>query len=295
MIELHQLRAFVAVAEESHFGRAAERLGQSQPSLSRSVKAIERILDAPLFHRTTRSVELTPAGEVFLPRARTLLVGLTDAMDEARRASTGVTGRLVVSFMDFAILGVLPALVAGFRQHHPEVDVDLRYSWTERQRCELLAGEVDLGFLIGPFNAAGIHTQTVDRQRFVAVLPETHPLASRPHLRLSDLSEQPFVFGAHDEWGPVRTTLNRLCHAAGFSPRVVQETHSRDGIFGFVAAGLGVTLYTEVALNSPRRGVVIVPLIEVQEQIDVVAAWRTAGQPPALRRFLEHLGKALQI
>lgn len=292
MIETRQLRALVAVADEAHFGRAAERLGQSQPSLSRAIQTLEQAVGTPLLRRTTRRVEPTAAGAAFLARARVLLAGLDAAVDDAKRAAAGLSGRLVVAYMDFAILGVLPRLVAAFRRDHPDVEVDLRYSWTARQRAELLAGEVDLGFLIGPFTADGVRTRTVDRQCYVAVLPDAHPLASRRHVRLADLAHDPFVFGVAQEWGPLRDAVNRLCNDAGFSPRVVQEAHSRDGIFGFVAAGLGVTLYTDVAFNVPRRGVTVLPLVGVREQVQVIAAWRSVSAAPALRRFLACLDDA---
>jgi DNA-binding transcriptional LysR family regulator len=290
MIEHRHIRAFVAVADERHFGHAAERLHQSQPALSRTINALEHAVGVPLLRRTTRRVELTPAGDAFLRRAQSLMAGLADAVDEAHRAAAGLSGTLTIAYMDFAILGVLPDMVARFRKQHPDIMVELRYSWTERQKAELLAGEIDVGFMIGPFHAEGVRTQSVDHQNFVAVLPEQHPLATAESLRLEELAGEPFVFGGQAEWAPLRETVFGMCNAAGFAPNIVQEAHSRDGIFGFVAAGLGITIYTDVARNGPRCGVVIRPLTNAPARVDVIAAWRALPCSPLRERFLAFLG-----
>ncbi len=293
VIEHRHLRAFVAVAEESHFGRAAERLHVSQPALSRTIRALEDGVGVALLERTTRRVVVTPAGQALLVRARSLLHGLDEAVGMARHAAAGLVGRVTVAYMDFAILGRLPALVAAFRRSHPDVAVELRYAWTERQKAQLLDGEVDVGFMIGPFHAEGVRTALVARERYVAVLAAGHRLAKARRLALADLAQEPFVFGVPEEWGPWRAAVMRLCNAAGFAPRVVEEAHSRDGIFGFVAAGLGITIHTESALGSPRRGVVIQPLDGIEERVEVVAAWRVERVSPACARFVAFLEEAL--
>jgi DNA-binding transcriptional LysR family regulator len=289
VIEHRHLLAFIAVAETQHFGRAAQRLFVSQPALSRTVRQLEDSVGVPLLSRTTRRVLVTPAGLAFLERARSLLEGVGEAVQAARRVASGEVGRVRVAYMDFAILGVLPQLVAGFRTLYPEIQVELRYSWTQRQKRELLAGEIDVGFMIGPFHGPGVRTMEVARERYVAVLPAGHRLARRAGLRLADLAREQFVFGVREEWGPMHEAVSRLCNRAGFEPRVVQEAHSRDGIFGFVAAGLGVAVYTEAALNAPRRGVSIRLLEGVEEQVEIVAAWKAGEPSPVRARFLTHL------
>ena len=289
MVEYRHIRAFVSVAEELHFGRAAERLSQSQPTLSRTINALERIVGVPLLRRTTRHVELTPAGEAFLVHSRGLLGQVIEAVDSARRAASGLAGTLVVAYMDFAILGVVPSIVAGFRREHPDITVELRYSWTERQKSEVLNGDVDVGFMIAPFHAEGVDSRCVDSQRYVVALPEWHPLAAGDYVRLRDLADEPYVLGVRAEWGPMREAVFQLCSRAGFSPSVVEEAHSRDGIFGFVAAGLGVTIYTDVAFNSPRQGVAIRPLANIEDRVEIIAAWRERPSSPVRARFLTFL------
>ena len=289
MMELRQLAAFVAVAEEHHFGRAARRLHLSQPALSRTIHALETRLDTSLVDRTTRRVTLTPAGEVLLQHARQVLESVDHAVEATQMAARGLAGRVVVAYMDFAILGELPRIVAAFRRQHPDVLVDLRYSWTERQRDELLDHRIDVGCLIGPFVAPNIATHCMARERFVAVLPARHRLARARAIDLRQLANEQFVLGVPSQWGPVHASLAKLCHRAGFAPNVVQEAHSRDGIFGFVAAGLGVSIYTEVASNSPRKGIVIVPLKNVPERVEITAAWRTDTPSPVRDRFVDCL------
>jgi DNA-binding transcriptional LysR family regulator len=253
-IELHHLRYFVAVAEDLHFRRAAERLRIAQPALSRSIKWLEGELGATLLRRTTRNVALTDAGQIFLDEIRPALAQIERAQRLAQSAAAGETGRLSVAYMDFAINGPLPAILNTFRIAHPGVTIDLAHMWTERQREAITAGDIDIGFLIGPFAAPGIESMTVLDERFVVVLPESHPLAENRRIRLADLRAEPFILGASAFWGPYRRMVDELCLAAGFTPIVVQEAHNSDGIFGLVAAGMGVSIYVEGARNFALRG-----------------------------------------
>jgi DNA-binding transcriptional LysR family regulator len=286
-IELHHLRYFVAVAEDLHFRRAAERLHIAQPALSRAIKWLERELGAPLLLRTTRNVALTEAGRVFLHEVRHALAQIERAQNLARSAAAGEAGRLSVAYMDFAINGPLPAILNAFRESHPKVVIDLAHMWTERQREAIIVGDIDIGFLIGPFEAPDINSMTVLREQFVAVLPETHHLAKKKHLALADLSAEPFILGAIAFWGPYRRLVDELCLSAGFTPQVVQEAHNSDGIFGLVAAGMGVSIYVEGARNFSLRGCVIRPFKGLDASIDTTAVWRADNSSPAMPNFID--------
>ena len=276
-IELHHLRYFVAVAEDLHFRRAAERLHIAQPALSRAIKWLESELDATLLLRTTRNVALTEAGRIYLHETRQAL---------AQSAAVGEAGRLSVAYMDFAINGPLPAILNAFRTSHPGVTVDLAHMWTERQREAIVAGDIDIGFLIGPFAAPGIESLTVLSERFVAVLPETHALATRRRISLADLRDEPFILGASQFWGPYRRLVDELCLGAGFTPRVVQEAHNSDGIFGLVAAGMGVSIYVEGARNFSLRGCTVRPFKSLDARIETTAVWRADNPSPVIANFV---------
>jgi len=284
-IDLRAMRAFQAVAEALHFRRAAERLNVAQPALSRTIRMLEENIGTALLTRTTRNVELTEAGRVFLDDVRSVLAGAERAVERARRAAEGRIGRLTVAYMDFAINGPLPAIMRRFRKSSPEIEVNLIHLWTARQREALIGGEIDLGFLIGKFSAPDIESLLVRREGLVAVLPEHHALTKRKKISLKDLRDEPFVMGSREFWGPYRDQIDVLCQGAGFTPNVVQEAYNSDGIFGLVAAGLGVTLYTESARHLRPRGAVVRPL-SPSTRIDTFAAWRTDTRSPARDAFV---------
>lgn len=283
--DLRQVRAFLTVANELHFGRAAGALFTTQPSLSRTIRQLEEAVGAPLFERTTRRVRLTAAGEAFAAECRLALGHLDLAAHAARNAAAGREGHLRVAYMDFAINGRLPAILQSFRADAPGVSVSLEYMPTAAQQMALLEGRIDIGFMIGPFRAQKASSVLVDQQDYVALLPEAHPLASRETLRLADLAGEPFVMGSNETFSAFRTLLFDLCHAARFFPNVVQEASNSGGIFGLVAAGAGVSVYAGCARNVCRTGVVVRPLADLTERIPIHAARLTDHPSAALRRF----------
>lgn len=283
--DLRQVRAFLSVANELHFGRAASTLFMTQPALSRTIRNLEDAVGASLFERTTRRVRLTAAGEAFAAECRLALGHLDLAAHVARNVAAGREGHLRVAYMDFAINGRLPTILQAFRTAWPGVSIGLEYMPTAAQQMALLEGRVDLGFMIGPFKALKARSVLVDEQDYVALLPEGHPLATRETLRLVDLAGEPFVMGTSDSFGAFRARLFDLCHAARFFPNVVQEATNSGGIFGLVAAGAGVSVYAGCARNVNRTGVVVRPLADVDERIPIHAARLTDHPSAALRNF----------
>jgi DNA-binding transcriptional LysR family regulator len=283
--DLRQVRAFLCVAEELHFGRAAERLSMTQPALSRTIRDLEAAIAVRLFERSTRRVRVTAAGEAFAAECRLAVGHLQLAAHAAKGAAQGRSGRLRLGYMDFAINGRLPAILQAFRASVPGVSVDLEYLPTVAQQAALLEGRIDIGFMIGRFEAHRVANLPVDEDDFVALLPEGHRLASREALRLADLAHEPFVIGSEETFSSFRTRLFDLCHRAGFFPDIVQEASNSSGIFGLVAAGAGITVYAGCARNVQRRGVVVRPLTGVKDRIPIYAAWLEDHPSEALRRF----------
>ncbi|MFM9982053.1 MAG: LysR family transcriptional regulator [Burkholderiales bacterium] len=283
--DLRQARAFVLVAEELHFGRAAARLFMTQPALSRSIRSLEEAVGTVLFERSTRRVRLTAAGDAFAAECRLALGHLERASAAAMNAAEGREGRLRVGYMDFAINGRLPGILKAFSAKYPHVLVDLEYIPTALQHTALLQGRIDIGFVIGEFRAPRILNLHVDSDDFVALLPEGHRLAGRPSLRLADLADEPFVLGSEDTFSSFRQLLLPLCLNAGFYPRIVQQASNTSGIFGMVAAGVGVTLYAGCARNFRRSGVVVKALADVREKIPTYAACLADNPSEVLGRF----------
>lgn len=287
--DLRQARAFLFVAEELHFGRAAARLFTSQPALSRTIRALEEAVGASLLERSTRRVRLTTAGEAFVAECRLALGHLERATTAATDAALGRVGKLRVGYMDFAINGRLPQLLQGFRSRYPYNVLDLEYNPSSKQQTALLDGRIDIGFVIGEFQSPKVLNVMVERNDYVALLPEAHTLASRHTLRLADLAQEPFVMGSEEAFSSFRRLLFPVCHAAGFFPNIVQQASNSSGIFGMVAAGVGVSVYAGCARNVHRVGVVVKPLGDVRDVIPTFATWVADHPSEVLKRLTEFL------
>lgn len=288
-IELRQLRQFIAVSEALSFSRAAEHLAIAQPALSRGIQALEHQLGVQLLLRNNRRVELTEAGRTFLKGSRSLLKDLEETVRRTRKAEEGGLGSLTIGYTDFAISGALPALVDGFRRGQPEVALDLLYGPTHQQLDDLRTGKIDVGFLIGPASPDRFMSVPIQHDRYVAVLPERHPLAAGTAVDIRSLVNEPFIFGVMSRWLHFRRLVDALCLRAGFAPRVVQEAYNTESIFGLVSANMGVTIHLECARNYVCRGVVILPLADVDDLITTEAVWRPSGMSAVLSRFVEFL------
>ncbi len=187
-LELRHLRYFVAVAEELHFGRAAERLHLAQPPLSQQIRRLEEILGYPLFLRTSRAVRLTVAGEVFLDRARRTLRNVREDMEEARSIGRGDEGFLRVGFIGSGMLTPLPAMLGRYRSLYPRVQLQLSESYTSGVAQSLNRGMLDAGFLRDAGPTEGLHVETLFSEPYVAVLPATHRLAGRSVISAGELA-----------------------------------------------------------------------------------------------------------
>ena len=287
--DVRQIRVFLVVAEELHFGRAAERLFTSQPALSRTIHTLEMAVGVLLFERSTRRVRLTSAGEAFAAECNLAFGHLARASTAALDASNGNGGHLRISYMDFAINGRLPSLLQSFRVKHPNAVLDLEYNPSAKQRVGLLERRSDIGFVIGEFESQKVLNILVDQDELVALLPDSHPLASRRLLRLADLAKEPFVMGTDDAFSAFRRLFFSVCHNVGFFPNIVQLASNTSGIFGMVAAGVGVSVYAGCARNIKRVGVVVKPLADVSEVIPIFAIWVADNPSEVLQQFRNHL------
>jgi len=287
-LDMRALRAFVEVADIGHFGQAANNLSVSPSALSRSIKVLEDWSGVVLLIRTARRADLTPAGQSLLPLARTWLQDMLRFREAATLAASGRRGVLNIGFMDVAIADFLPAAVARHRRENPDVEIRLIYGWREQQHRALIEGELDVAFTVGRLADQGIASTLHKTYRLMLVVPADHPLANRKDVGLGDLADQPFVFGVRSEWQSLREIVDRLCAEAGFQPRVAEEVPSRDALFGFVAAGLGVTLYPAIHALMPRPGLSAIPLAGGSSGLDVHLSHRR-NPPPMVAHFVAGL------
>jgi DNA-binding transcriptional LysR family regulator len=287
-MELRHLRAFVAVAEERHFGRAAERLHMAQPPLSQQIRRMEAELGAPLLHRTTRRVELAPAGEVLLGRARDILAAVDAATEDARRAARGEFGSLTIGFTGSATYALLPVLATALRQRLPGVALDLRGEMlTPAQVAGLLDGRLDLALLRPPIQQPELALEVIRRESLVAVLPHRHRLAAAAAVRLEELAEEPFVTYPSHFRSVLHDAVEEACARHGFRPRVALEVSETATLVSFVAAGMGVSLVPASVAHMTVAGAVYLPLVDEAAEVELAVAWRRDDDGPVVARALE--------
>lgn len=285
-IDLRQLRQFVAVAEEGHFGRAAERLGMAQPPLSQAILRLEQQVGHALFTRRPR-VRLTAAGEVLLGTARRTLAQVEAGVDAARRAGRGEAGRLTIGFAASVLPGVLPGIVRAYRDAYPGVELRLRELATAAQADALRDGSIDVGFLRQPAEDAELACEPLLREPFAAVLPPGHPLGAARRVRLGALAGEPFVLFPRAVAPTLHDQVNALCAAAGFAPRIVQEAQEWLTIVGLVEAGLGVSVVPASFRRLRWGGVVYRPLTPTGAATVVSLCWRRADLSPTAAAFVQ--------
>jgi DNA-binding transcriptional LysR family regulator len=236
--ELRQLRAFVAVGEQLSFAQAARRLNIAQPALSRTVKAIEDAVGAPLLTRTTRRVQLTKAGEVFLDEARRTLLQADRTIRLARDAAEGVRGQLDIGYMDFAVHGPLMTALDSLKLEYPSLRVSLKRHRSEEQSVLVDRQQLDLGITMQHAFTPNLEIIPLTREPLRIVLPQDHPLAKWPAIPLARLAEENFVLGEPSIWRLYLRVLNDYCSRERFLPRVVCEAFESPTMFRFVGARL---------------------------------------------------------
>ncbi|TBW06865.1 LysR family transcriptional regulator [Azotobacter chroococcum subsp. isscasi] len=291
-MELRHLRYFIAVAEELHFGRAAEQLGISQPPLSQQIQALEEELGVRLFERTNRRVALSEVGRLFLPEARQVLVQLEQAVAVARRAQRGELGELKVGFTSSApFTSTIPRAIRAFRQACPEVHLDLRELSSRGVAEAVHEGRLQVGVLrpLAPLPEE-LEALELFAEPLVVVLPVGHPLAGGADgVRLAELGEEPFVFFPRSFGTGLYDQLLELARAAGFVPRIVQEASEAMTLIGLVATGLGVTVLPASFSRMRIDGVVCRTLLDAGATTAVWLVRRRDEDSPLVRRFAELL------
>ncbi|CAN5208295.1 LysR substrate-binding domain-containing protein [soil metagenome] len=291
-MELRHLRYFRAVAEELHFGRAAQRLLMAQPPLSQQIRQLERELGVELLIRSTRSVELTPAGSAYLERAVKILDAVDDAGDLARRISDGTAGQLTIGCVGSATYSILPQLVRAVGRLLPDVDVRVRGEMlVPAQLAALRSGGIDLALLRPPVLDEGFTTRVVRRDPLLVAMPATHPLAGRTSVVVTDLRDTDLVAHAGGGRSVMGALLIGLCADAGFTPRISHEVEETSTLVTLVAAGLGVAVVPAPTSALAINGVVYRPLRPDTLGVDLMAAWQTDNDNSTIVRVADLLGE----
>jgi DNA-binding transcriptional LysR family regulator len=292
-LELRQLRYFVTVADELHFGRAAVRLHMTQPPLSQAIAALEDQLGAPLFVRNRRTVALTPAGAALLPEAKRLLAEAESLPALVRRAAAGEAGRLAIAFITSADYSVLPPFLRRYSERYPDVHLSLHEATSDVQVEELLRGRIDAGFLIPP-----LPDRALAQLDYLKVLDEPLILCAPAGLalppggapvRLQDLPHLPLIIFPREVSPALHDAILSCWRAAGITPAVGQQAIQMQTIVSLVSAGMGLALVPQSVSNLMRPGVEYRALADPTPRVDTGIAWRRGNPSPVLQGFLELL------
>ena len=291
IVELRHLRYFAAVAETLHFGRAAERLHLAQPALSQAVRQLEAELGTPLFVRTTRHVDLTPAGEFLRVEVARILGAIDDSVRGVRRIAEGRQGLVRIAFTGTAAHTQLPRIARAVRQHLPDLALEIHADLlTPAQVSGLTEGTLDLGVLRPPTSGDALTVRTIAREALVLAVAEDHRLATEPVVSMVDLRTEDFVVFAGDS-SAVNSAVLRSCRAAGFTPTVAHRAPGTTVMLPLVAADLGVALVPASVRAAPLAGVVFRDVLDA-ESLELALAWRTHEPNPAVLAVLQVLDAA---
>ena len=292
-LELRQLRYFVTVAEELHFGKAALRLHMTQPPLSQAIQALEGLLGAALFERNRRGVALTAAGTALLPEARRLLAQSQELPQLVRRAAAGEAGRLTLAFVSSADYSVLPPFLRAYRAAYPQVDITLQEATSDLQLDDLLHGRIDAGLLIPP-----LPDKAKTELDYLPVLNEPLILCAPAGLAglkrkgavaLARVPRLPLIIFPRAISPALHDAILSVFSAAGITPQIGQQAIQMQTIVSLVSAGMGIALVPQSVSNLMRPGVEYRSLSDPTPLVETGLAWRRDNNSPVLQGFLELL------
>jgi DNA-binding transcriptional LysR family regulator len=285
-VELRHLRYFIAVAEELHFGRAADRLHISQPPLSHQIQDLEREMGVELFRRNRRSVALTEAGRLFLDETRHVLRDAERAVEIARKAAHGEVGRLSIGSGPAPESWILKRVLSVFLAQHPDVRIELHSLYTQDQVDALGRRQIQVGFPLLPIPRRGLVVESIGMEHLVVALPASHRLAGHSRIPLTELRKEPFVSVSRDVGPGFHDLVFNACNQAGFTPKIAYETGEVLTVLALVAAGLGVSLQPAGVASSRPDGVVFRRLLSTAPMVEIGLAYRRDDSSPTLSAFL---------
>lgn len=291
-MELRHLRYFVAVGEEEHYGRGAQRLRVAQPALSRQIQDLEEEIGFKLFDRLARGVQLTSAGKLFLDEVRRLLQQVDDATTRARSVATGQSGTLRVGFIEsMSWHGIVPDSFREFRTQQPEVELQIKPLSSAGQVDAVRSGELDAGFV---FTLARMDRELVWRQiaeiGLMLAVPKGHSLARTRRINLRNLNNVSFIWFPRRESPFFYDQLMHACFRGGLkSPRIVQEGVNEATILSLVSCGLGVAFVSAATRWRCPESVVLVEVSDLKLPLPFALIWRKGNHSPLLHRFVENV------
>lgn len=291
-IELRHLRYFIAVAEELHFGRAAERLHISQPPLSQQIQALEEQIHAKLLERNNRNVALTPAGNMFLKEAYQILSQVDAAATKAARMEKGELGELSIGFTSTTpFMHKVTMSLRQYREAYPEVSIHMHQMNTKQQIAPLITGRIDMGIMRNTILPEQLDYQLLFKESFMVAVYEGHPLLEyeKQGIDIQQLANYPLIFFEREVGTALYDEINRLLTSAGIVPKISQEAGEAMTILGLVSAGMGISIITESFTRMKVDGVRYVKLTNIEASSEVWLVYNTRRTLPTVAKKLTHL------
>ncbi|KFK92608.1 MULTISPECIES: LysR family transcriptional regulator [unclassified Serratia (in: enterobacteria)] len=285
-MDIRRLRYFLVLADELHFGRAANRLAISQPPLSVSIRQLEETIGAKLFERSHQKVRLTAAGEALVPAAQALIERMNSTMHQVRDVDQGVTGHLRIGFVGALLYQGLPRLLQQFQQSRTGLQLNMLELNTKDQLSELAHGSLDVGFVHASRLPEGVSSLLFSSEPLVACLPQQHPLASKPSLNLRELRDDRFIAFSRQVSPYYYDRIQSLCFTAGIDPDIRCEARHWLSVISLVAQGFGSALVPASLRGSAMAGVSFVALAEAGLLSEAYCIWQTDDQRPLLAAFI---------
>lgn len=278
------LRCFVVIAKTLNFRRAAEQLHMAQPSLSRTIAQLEAELGVELIKRTTRQVQLTTAGKVFLTEAQAVLLRTEQAICTVRQTAIQTSGRLGIGFTEMALQIIVPKVLSVFRDRFPQIELDILEACTENQVEALRLAKIDVGFLHPPLRTPFLTVLPIYQERMVFALPVSHPLSLQEAIAWSELANETLILHERQDGPVLYDYIIHCCERAGFTPKIVHRTIGQTFI-GLVTAQLGISLLAPSMQQVKNPGVVFVAIANDAPTLEYACAWRREDVSPIVEAF----------
>jgi DNA-binding transcriptional LysR family regulator len=296
-MELRQLRSLLVLAEELHFGRAADRLGIAQPALSRQIQQLETELHSPLFIRSPRAVSLTDMGREFIASIGPAMQQLESAVANSVSFARATRGRLRIGVCHNLSYRFTPALLEELHQDSPELRIDVRELSTAEQVRTLHASEIDIGLGILPVTDPSLIVRRIFREPLMAVVNAQSKFGQRAFIRLQDLAQEEFIVCPRYRQSGFHELTMELADKAGFRIRIAREIDAKETALALVARGLGISLSPESAAVLENERLSYIPIRDPEIVVEIGLIWRRENMSPLIRRFIDfaaHLGRQIE-
>lgn len=287
IIELRHLRYFIAVAEELHFGKAAQRLNISQPPLSQQIKQLEEELNITLFHRTNRSVEITESGKVLYEKAIEIINYVNSACEEAQSMERGEIGEVILGYSGSATFDLLPSIIKVCKMYYPRITLDLIQLTTTEQVKALEERKIHLGLLVSPIKSPLLNSMELRTEEFVVCLSDNHPFANIiGPIDPRSLMNENFIMLPKESGEGYYDSINLIFQEAGFIPNIVQTVKEQHTMVSLVAAGLGIVFVPKSTQAIKLDGIVYKNLTKSYPKVNSIA-WNKNNKRPIINTFIK--------